>query len=341
MRQNGAGEYCPFYVGKIAPPEVDLNTANAAVEYSRKANAESVLQEALETSAFSRKTILVGDSLTRQTYITIGCMLHKFGVIDGERDSYIAWQNDKHENNPDKMFRDARIRFKWKGELNEIFYHPTAGRINEFGWNYYMQAGPLKGTENWLESCQKREPFFLDTYKLKKKHHGPHLSVLFNDRDFEKVRLDRNDVVIINAGFHPTGRKRNLQRIAQLADCMNEARSRGEGQNWPMIRYMRTSQQHFASENSNYDKESSGSPCREAENGQDPYYLEDLEYMEGKLPVLGKKINFKNLYHLHIGEKANGKTDCSHWAMPGVPNMFAKVVMKSLINQNDGKMLEN
>ena len=41
----------------------------------------------------------------------------------------------------------------------------------------------------------------------------------------------------------------------------------------------------------------------------------------------------KQLDHLHVTQ-----FDCSHWAMPGVPNFFAKEVMKRLINKQEAKI---
>jgi len=332
--QDGAGESCPFNLGQFTPPAVNRAVADDAAMLARKIDAESVVREAVEKSALSRKTILVGDSLTRQTFSSLGCMLHKSGVIDGDTDSYIAWQSDTNEDNSLRHFNDARIKFWLEGKAHQIFYHPTAGMVNEYGWGFERGISPIESSEHWLQSCEKREPFVLDTYKLRKKDIFRHLQIFFNENDFEKVPLTKNDIVIFNAGLHPGTRAKNLKSIAQLADCMKEARGRGEAPMWPKLRYMRSSQQHFSSETGTWTRESSSLPCATREDLKDPYYLEDLENIEGKLPILGKNINLKHVSHLHIGSTLNKKKvmDCTHWAMPGIPNLFVKVIMRALIN---------
>jgi len=327
---DGAGESCPFNLGQFIPPAVNRTVADDAVKFAREIDAETVVREALEKSVLKRKTIFVGDSVTRQAFSSLGCMLYKSGVINGVTDSYIAWQSNFKENDSKRQFNDARIRFWSEGKSNQIFYHPTGGMINTYGWGFEKAFSPMEGAEHWLQSCEKREPFMLDTYKLRKERGFHQFRFIFNEDDFEKVPLTRSDVVIFNAGIHPGTRAKNLENIALLADCMKEARSRGEAPIWPKLRYMRTSPQHFKSESGKWTAESAGLLCTE-EDGEDPYFLEDLETIEGKLPILGKNMDLKHLSHLHLGF-TDDKIDCTHWAMPGVPNLFVKVIMKTLIN---------
>jgi len=328
MVGDGTGEYCPYMQPSFFVPHE--RTAGPAVDHLRTFDLESVLQESLEASALNGKTILVGDSLTRQSFIAFSCLLYKSGLVNGNKDSYIAWQSDREQDSNDRQFNDARAAFRWKGKANQIFFHPTAGRVNEYGWGYERPSSPMEGTENWLESCKKREPFLLDTYRLKDE--SSHIQHFFNNHDFEKLQLDNNDAVIINAGFHPSTRSRNLEKIAELTDCMNEARVHGEGQNWPKIYYMRTSQQHWPSEDGTSNKEVGGLPCRSLKHGQDPYYVQDLKYLEGKVHILGDKIDFNQFSQYHIGAKKT-RYDCSHWALPGVPNLFVKEIMKARMNE--------
>ena len=61
--------------------------------------------------------------------------------------------------------------------------------------------------------------------------------------------------------------------------------------------------------------------------------MKDLEMLEGKLPILGKDMNLLELGHLHRGY-LQGKVDCIHWAMPGVPDLFAKEVATTLASMH-------
>ena len=57
-----------------------------------------------------------------------------------------------------------------------------------------------------------------------------------------------------------------------------------------------------------------------------------MERLEGKLAILGKDMNLLPLGHLHRGNLVGPRpvVDCSHWAMPGVPDLFAKEVATAL-----------
>jgi len=180
----------------------------------------------------------------------------------------------------------------------------------------------------------------LDTHTIKKEFQ--HVHTFFNETDsrFEKHPLGKNDVIIFNAGLHTGMRKNNLNRIAKLSNCVQEARTMAEDLQWPSLLYMKSSQQHFSSVDGTYSQDSAMLPCRaknEIANLTDTYFLEDIEKLEGKLPILGKDINLTQLGHLHLGFTKKGveldqiKIDCTHWAMPGVPRLFVKEIAKTLL----------
>jgi len=318
--EDGGKAICPFYLDHHTKSRyVDPETMAAALEFSKEVDAESFLEGMLEKDMLNGNVVLVGDSLTRQNFIALGCLLHKEGLADQH---YIAWPN----NGGLRQFNDARIQFSRNGKTNNFYFHPTAGLVNSYDWGFELYMSPMHGEEDWLQSCRDRKPFFLDTYTTNQdvEPHNERLAFDKADEHFEKVALGGDDVIVLNAGFH-SGRKDNLNKIVELADCMKEARANLEAPDWPSVLYMRTSQQHFMTENGAYPTNGETPECmslEQSKNLQDPYLAEEIEMLFGKIPIIGKDMNI-NHPHLHV----SNERDCSHWAMPGVPSIFVKEIM--------------
>jgi len=120
---DGAGELCPFNLGRYVPPFVTDKVALTSAEFAISVDAESIVREVIEKEIFGRNLVLVGDSLTRQTFISLVCLLYKAGIVE---EYHIAWQSDMNENDKRRHFNDARVRLK----TGQIFFHPTAGMVN-------------------------------------------------------------------------------------------------------------------------------------------------------------------------------------------------------------------
>jgi len=219
-----------------------------------------------------------------------------------------------------------------------LLYHPTAGRVINYGWKDMDGRNPLHGNEHWLQSCEERKPFFLITYKIPNDAPSPNVSLDFknteNEKYFDIIPLDSNDVVIFNASVHGQ-RMDNLKNIVRLSECMENARSNGEAPNWPTLLYMRTSPQHFDTRTGEWSRENRQSElCANRKDQQDTLLLEDLESLEGKLPIIGKDMNLLPLAHLHRANfNTRSNVDCTHWVMPGVPDFFAKEVATALVSR--------
>ena len=63
-------------------------------------------------------------------------------------------------HNKHKNFFDTHIRFQRNGKSNELLYHPTAGRVTNYGWKDMDGRNPLNGNEHWLQSCEERNHSF-------------------------------------------------------------------------------------------------------------------------------------------------------------------------------------
>lgn len=271
----------------------------------------------------NRKIVLTGDSNTRQIFMSIACLTHALGIWKDD-DAYTAAFIRGEQN---RMFNDARLMLK--NDSGELFLSPTAGKVQSYGWTGENDA--MEGNEDWLKSCHERKPFYLDTLS----YYAPNQKVSFspNDDMFEKVALDEEDVVFFNSGLHPSTRDQNRRNLLELLNCMQDAREKGYHVNWPRLYYVRSNVQHFGGANGLYRGNiTKHLPCSERVDAQaNPFVIQDKNLFTGKLPLVSFETDLSDLGHLHI---TGGKPDCSHWTMPGVPDVYARDVAKELLKLN-------
>eukprot|EP00957_Ditylum_brightwellii_P027175 2054359-Ditylum_brightwellii.AAC.1 len=124
----------------------------------------------------------MGDSLTRQHYISLGCLAPE--QIDRHLTPFYPDRNG--------LFYDARMELKAGGE---VFYAPTAGKVFRYNWNPPPDGPIVGGEESWLNSCQNDMPLEFDTYA----YSGTNPD---GSRLTERITLVPGDVVFLNAGFH-------------------------------------------------------------------------------------------------------------------------------------------
>lgn len=286
-----------------------------AMRYSAESGAEALVKQALDiNSSNGGRIVLVGDSNTRQMYSSFVCMARTFGMWKND-DIYTVAFTGTH-----KVPNDIRLQLKDEAEL---FFAPSAGGVQAYGWPEAEQ--PVKGDQDWLKSCHERKQFMLDTYT----YEAANEKVFWSSGDdrFETVLMRPNDHVSFNAGLHLKTRKDNLAHLTELLDCMADARSKGEDPGWPRIHYFRSNQQHFASEDGSYTAEVvKRTDCRVSVDGtKNPFLKEELETLSGMLPMHGFDLNLGDAGRLHVTFK-----DCSHWTMPGVPDVYIKELLSGI-----------
>mmetsp|Transcript_20756 Transcript_20756/g.24740 ORF Transcript_20756/g.24740 Transcript_20756/m.24740 type:complete len:386 (+) Transcript_20756:31-1188(+) len=294
-----------------------------AARYSVQSGAQSVITEALESDALTdRKIIMIGDSNMRQVFSSLSCIAHTAGFWKDDN-AYTAGTMPGYYPG---MYYDARLNLK--GGLGEVFYSPTAGNIQNYGWT---RDTPLQGNEDWLQNCRDRKPFYLDTYT----YDAPNVGQTYSENDdrFEKVLLGGKDVVFINAGLHLNARDQNMVHLLELVDCMKAFKHDGEDPGWPQIFYVRSNQQHFnnADEGGAFPISRNGpTTCLESVDiEKNSFFRQDKATFQGKLPMVGFDLDLGGVGKLHIG--MGGRLDCSHWAMPGVPDAYAREIAAAIL----------
>ena len=296
------------------------------------ANMLSFLSGALttvsETLADLRDTkiVLIGDSVMHQIYLSLSCMSHKSG----------AWEADT------SFVGDRRV---WLKNNNQIIFSNWAGNLLQFDWNKRMldqppadNIDPFYDNTDWIEACEKREPFQQVTYS---KVANPNIlnSETENDHSFEeKIMLTSHDKVFVYGTLHNRGvhsRIENMQRLHRLFQCMEEAKSSNEDPGWPEITYIATPAQHFPGHAdghwSGYTETSLS--CRKTVNlSHNQFYKEENQLeLEGKISIIGREIDTSTMGEFHLGlSNRQQVVDCTHWSMPGVTDLYAKEIMKSI-----------
>ena len=301
------------------------------------ANKLSFLSGALTTvsetlaSHSNKKIVLIGDSIMHQIYLSLSCMSHRVG----------AWESN------DSFVRDRRV---WLKNDSEIIFSHWGGNLLQFDWpkrsdndsqrNHdqppLYRHDPFYDNTDWIDACEKREPFQQVTYR---KDANPHILSIEteNDHSFEeKIVLTPDDSVFIYGTLHNRGvhRIENMRRLNHLFQCMEEAKSLNEDPGWPVFTYIASPPQHFPGPE---DGHWAGSidlslTCRHEVNlSENQFYKEDNQ-LEGKVPIIGRELGTSSMGEFHIGLKRTF-VDCTHWTMPGVPDLYAQDVMKSIDSQ--------
>ena len=128
-----------------------------------------------------------------------------------------------------------------------------------------------------------------------------------------------------------------MQKLHRLLQCMEEAKSSNEDPGWPTITYIATPAQHFPGHE---DGRWSGPTdlsltCRHAVNLSHNQFYKEENQLEGKVPMIGREISTSIMGNFHLGLRRVSNrqmtVDCTHWSMPGVTDIYAKAIMKSIV----------
>jgi hypothetical protein len=289
------------------------------LERAQKANilARSSLStfETVDWSALeNRRIFFVGDSLLRQVFISIACLnwdlVENYAVPWFEKRGVRTRQPNTIGSGPHSKFEEARVLLKGNVEL--VFHHGIGGLL-QLGQEYQSHDPDL-----WIKDCYTKKSFTTFTPKLPESNNQGDMSTLQVTR--EKLVLKSSDVVVINGSVHGE-RLFNLNNILDLLKCRNQMKY-DEG-SWPTLLYVMTGASHFPTKTGAFEEDlldrEDDFGCS-TESSFRGYQNDELQKLEGHLPILGKEIldiEYKQ-GDLHVGGK-----DCLHWLQPGIPDLLA------------------
>ena len=289
-------------------PRDDRSIETGSNRVSADAGTLLAVEAALESGKLkNRKVILVGDSIMAQTYFSLGCLAHR-------TDAWIGHNGLTH-----------LYRFTLAGNTDVV--HSTFAGGPLLGYNSGFANGLRPDQTNgssWIASCEARLPFAVEV--------PVGLAGKFVRGFF--VTLTERDAIYVHATIHNEMRWQNVQNIVTLLKCMKTARAQGEDPGWPRVVVVSTLHQHFPNHEGGTFSLTGDRSCKsEIDPEADSYYQEEAEAFVGKFPVIGRDLGIERMGQFHIGwDERNRKLDCSHWSLPGVPDLIAKDIVNDLVS---------
>ena len=314
---------CPFVMAKFSQYHLanegpftskadrlinSFDRAQAALDFSNEARAYERVVSALEKGAFDGRTIVLdGDSLTRQFFISLGCLAWSAGyVIEcdvpmdiSEGGSNSVLKNGKYDASS-KMFSEGVIKLKGGGKIYYIG-NPSDKMIE-----------PL--SERMIHAACDNNTNTTRKYGYKARYN-------FREKDF--LTLKAKDVVVFGrmtsygAGHH----QHYISTYKKFSQCMQDAKSKSTLKRWPHFMYQLGSVESFWTKSGRYgDDRIDGGDNMSCQSSVKTTSHRDEERVElgGLMPFIGDTIDVKNLGELHVWHG-----DCLHWQQPGVPDLYA------------------
>jgi len=312
--------HCPFTYAKFSQyrmahqgpfesePDREINSlqrAELALNFSNGNLAYDRVVKSLESGGFDgRNIILDGDSLTRQFFISLGCLAWNAGYVE----HYIL-------NNISVLPPEENTITKSAG-YDEPISGYSSGQISLRGGGmiYYYNKSSAKNIKSKTEEFVKAACY---PKKTEKKNSGIKLYVGWND----KINMGKNDVYVVAGGGHHNTRPLYMELYKSAFQCIKDAQDHGEFENWPHLFYQLSSESHFNTRTGHFSEGviSGRDPnsCRKSIS-RNYTRSEDKDALKTTVSFLGNSINVQALGKLHVGHG-----DCLHWVQPGVPDVYA------------------
>ena len=267
---------------------------------------------AFESGAFNRTIVLDGDSLTRQLFISLGCLAWTAGYVEDVVELVASYGskginnilNNAHYSASSTFFDKGHIKFKGGGDL------------------YYI-ANPKKKKIDILSKRMIRHACNM--------HKSRYLARIGWGSSWgsDLLPLQKKDVVVLAAGHHEE-RSFYMSTYKRFFQCISDDEISGDYSlsKWPKFFYQMSSAESFWTEDGTYntpllpDKDPMScqpSTAHAVDREEEADTFSDL------VPLLGKDIDMKKLGEYHVGHG-----DCLHWIQPGVPDLQAAELADSL-----------
>jgi hypothetical protein len=300
---------CPFEWSKYScSHQGQLERANSSLSYA--IGHTGILHDAFVNGLRpNQKVLIVGDSLMRQIFITLACGFFN-NHHETVNDYRIDWQDHWPchgtaycvPGGPHSGFNVGSVIFQNRAELH---YLPHSGSLSfEIGiFNRFIQEVQANGT----------------------------VSLGANTALKPNTWLSSNDVLVANVGIHVDTKDR-IGTISQLGMLLQQSPKA------PRFLYITTPTQHFPTHDGQYVNGLNGISCL---NKVEENPRHRVETSELKLGVNVDELVIYDDFDLgffHIGHGGNdstGKLDCSHYCLPGVPDVIGAKTLFKIQEVND------
>lgn len=271
-----------------------------------------------------RKVFLFGDSLLRQVFISAACQHHKHS-----RSQYIPWEKawpchgtvNCISGGPHSGFNEAAISWKEGGELH--FYPLTTTYLKPMANNGTMQVS-MESLLAWVDGTSSRA---VEAYSSYCSLYGIYFRPMHGDSCYT---LTEKDIFVFNLGIH----HEIDQQQAVLTKFMKYAKKMADTSNAPKVMYYITPAQHFnhsVEQNGLFGEKSNNTMCLQeilsdprADMERHMLLHETTTAINKTLAAVIDPADLKAAGVHHIGS-----ADCSHYCMPGVPDVAAREIMRT------------
>ena len=319
----------------------DEERGKAAQQVSIQHRTLETVQQALRSGSFTNRTIrLVGDSHTRQLFMSLGCLLHASNPhawvghdVEWEHKAAIRGPGSGTALDLLQMTPNATHSKLTQGTLQLRNDDGVVTNTSTILYEWYMWPAKLKRA--WMRACNQRRPTLI-------------------------TGMTEHDVIVISAGTHGNARKFLLSVLKDIFTCIRNQRQEKPGAlaHWPQFVYMLNPVTHFWTEDGDYegpklkDADSSNESIRASTcNPHAAYHgfqtdewdaIGDLVVPHTEYPintssindtttapvraVLGAQMNQSSFVNLH---PAYG--DCAHYYQPGPPDILAADLAKYIM----------
>lgn len=264
----------------------------------------------------NRRVLMIGDSTMRQLFVSVGCSgissIEKYSVDWAGK--YYEWpcqgsinciQRGEHSG-----FNTGSIKWADGGEMHFL---PHSGALEKGESNILERMiNEFDGSQTRVSFGANAEPYVGDKY------------------------LDQNDIIIYNAGYHNSydEHRRHLDMVAEFGKKLNQLSNKA-----PFLVYITTPTQHFPGpKNGGWAREDNafhitadtflhtGTCLQHASDDTRTNAEREVlsNFNEHSKALLVDSIDVHDLGNLHVGEMKGGRSDCTHYCQPGVPDMQAK-----------------
>lgn len=276
-----------------------IDRAKLALDFSNDALAYERVVTALEKNAFNRTIVLDGDSLTRQLFISLGCLAWAAGYVTDFHMPYVT----THEGDTNTILVNSELH------ASSIYIGQASVTLRGGGTIYYVGTASRekidKYQEHVMESCKSRKKIFEGRYS-------------FDLTDLKP--LSKKDIVVVAAGYHAE-RETIISYYKEFLECIREDDSDDHFQEWPKFFYQSMSNLNFWTMNGLIQGEKipgkDWMSCQPSVNTT-VFRTKESEILKGFVPLIGYDIKVEDL-----GEYHPGHGDCLHWIQPGVSDLYA------------------
>ena len=283
------------------------------------------------------RVFLIGDSTTRQVFISLGCLFWQLDQIESYN---IPWLlNWPCHNTPHCVsggihsgFPVGQFRLQENSNI-EFWFIPIGGSLGR-------QKLYVNILEKWINQWNQTKQLTMTVPPDLRNNAINGLANHTTSFEQQELKLNPSDIIVYNIGLHvePEERAKKLNKLNQLGQFLLQQPQQESAvdeqktiyRQRPTLAYWTTVSQHFPTKTGQYATNMTKfKRC----NASVPYpnlrkAVELTQLQEGhnvNIVIDTTDEDFGN-HHIGVGDRA----DCTHYCQPGVPDLTAHMFLKKL-----------